>query len=46
MNVSDRRYGSLRWKRLRLTVLNRDNYECQIRDVDDERPQNLADLVL
>jgi 5-methylcytosine-specific restriction endonuclease McrA len=30
MNVSDRRYGSLRWKRLRLAVLNRDNYLCQI----------------
>jgi 5-methylcytosine-specific restriction endonuclease McrA len=28
--VSDRRYGSLRWKRLRLAVLARDNYECQI----------------
>jgi 5-methylcytosine-specific restriction endonuclease McrA len=31
MKVSDRRYGSLRWKKLRLAVLNRDNYECQIR---------------
>jgi 5-methylcytosine-specific restriction endonuclease McrA len=29
--VSDRRYGSLRWKKLRLAVLNRDNYECQVR---------------
>jgi hypothetical protein len=29
--MADRRYGSLRWKRLRLAVLNRDNYECQIR---------------
>ena len=29
--MSDRRYGSLRWKRLRLAVLDRDNHECQIR---------------
>jgi 5-methylcytosine-specific restriction endonuclease McrA len=29
--VSDRRYGSLRWKKLRLLVLARDNYECQVR---------------
>jgi 5-methylcytosine-specific restriction endonuclease McrA len=31
MTVADRRYGSLRWKRLRLAVLARDGYECQIR---------------
>jgi 5-methylcytosine-specific restriction endonuclease McrA len=31
MTMADRRYGSTRWKRLRLAVLNRDNYECQIR---------------
>jgi 5-methylcytosine-specific restriction endonuclease McrA len=31
MAVADRRYGSLRWKRLRLAVLARDNYECRIR---------------
>lgn len=31
MTVADRRYGSLQWKKLRLAVLNRDGYECQIR---------------
>ena len=29
--MSDRRYGSLRWKKLRLAVLNRDSHQCQIR---------------
>ena len=29
--VSDRRYGSPRWKKLRLGILRRDNYQCQIR---------------
>ena len=29
--MSDRRYGSLRWKKLRVAVLRRDGYQCQIR---------------
>ena len=29
--MGDRRYGSLRWKKLRLAVLARDGYECRVR---------------
>lgn len=29
--MSDRRYGSLRWKTLRLAILKRDGHRCQIR---------------
>jgi 5-methylcytosine-specific restriction endonuclease McrA len=46
MNVSDRRYGSLRWKRLRLAVLARDGHECQIRGANCRGTANTVNHIV